>query len=108
MTIKPFLYTVLIKPLKKEEIDPVKRRAIAAGIELPPEEDTNRSKAGVDRGIVVELGPTAFKDYGVDPPCKSGDIVLFTKNAGTAVEDVDGELYLLMTDQDIFGGISNG
>jgi len=106
--IEPFLHSVLVKPFKKEEIDPVKKRALAAGIALPEPEDSNRAKAGVDRGVVVKIGPTAWKDYEVEPPCKPGDVVLFTKHAGTAVEDEDGELYLLMTDQDIFGGISNG
>lgn len=110
-TINPYLHCVLVKPIDKEEMDPalVKMKQAIPGFQMPAKEDSNRAKAGSDRGEVVKIGPTAWKDYGVEAPCKIGSIVLFTKHAGTAVEDPNtGEVLLMLTDQDIFGEINNG
>lgn len=100
--ITPLLHYVIVKQEKLEEVDKTYLRAKAAGILIADHEDNKRAQAGVDKGVVVSLGPTAYRDYNVDPPIKPGDFVAFAKYSGKVITDPDDELdYVLLNDQDI-------
>jgi len=98
--INPLLHYVIVKQEKLEEVDKTYLRAKAAGILIAEHEDNKRAQAGVDKGVVVSLGPTAYRDYNVDPPIKPGDFVAFAKYSGKVITDPDDELdYVLLNDQ---------
>jgi len=87
--IKPLGERVLIEPLAKEE-------KTASGILLP---DTAKEKP--QEGKVIAVGSGTLKD-GVRTPLevKEGDLVLFSKYAGTEVK-YEGKEYLIMKESDI-------
>ncbi len=98
MSIELLLHHVLVTPEKAEEADEVYRRAAAAGIQLQLDK---REQAAVEFGTVVQVGPTAFKDYGRGPDIlKAGDRVSFAKYAGKSIKD-DNTDYLILNDQDV-------
>lgn len=101
MAIKPVLHRILVKPLKLDEIDKDFISAKAAGI-IIPEKEKSREQAAVDKGIVVDIGSTAFKDFGTDSPIKIGDEVAFARYGGKTIKDsATEEDYVLLNDEDI-------
>lgn len=91
--IIPAGHRVLVKP------DPAEKTT-ESGIIIQYE-----SKARVDQaqvtGTLVEIGPSAWKDYSDGAPWASvGDRVLFAKFGGYEVK-IKGELYRVMNDEDI-------
>ena len=109
MTIKLLLHTVLVRPDKVEEVDEVIKRAKAAGIAVQLDK---REEKAVEYGTVIQVGPTAFKDYGRDPDIlQEGDYVTYAKYAGKEIK-YRGETYLILNDQDVIAtlekeGITN-
>ena len=104
MRIEPAGNRILVQRDELEDHDPNFKTAKAAGIVIPETEDQKRRQAGMDRGRVVALGETAYKDefYQGIPWCKEGDYVLFAKYQGKAVTNhVTGENYLLINDADV-------
>lgn len=106
--IIPVGHKILVKKLKLEERDPVFKKAVQAGIALPEHDDLKRRDAGIDRGEVVAVGPTAFREYqkAADYPyhewISPGDMVVFAKYGGMIVEDPDTEYeYILINDADV-------
>ncbi len=69
------------------------------GIILP---DTAKEKPS--QGTIIAVGPGATNDKGekVALTVKAGDKVLYGKYSGTEI-NVDGEEYLIMRENDIFG-----
>ena len=99
MAIKLLLHHVLVKLDDATEADETYRRARAAGIELALDK---RVQDAVEYGTVVQVGPTAFIDYGRRPDIlKGGDRVSLTRYSGKSVVDSDGSKYVLVNDQDI-------
>jgi len=96
----PLLHRVVIKPETLEEFSPEHQRAKQIGIIIATVEDTKRAEASVDRGVVVAIGPTAFKDFGVESPVKVGDSVNYAKFAGKVVTEGD-EKFILLNDEDL-------
>lgn len=93
--IKPVLHRILIK------VDPVETKT-ASGIIVSLNE--KREQAAAEIGTVVDIGSTAFKDYGESPDLiKVGDRVYFAKYAGKVVKDIDGNELLICNDEDIVG-----
>ena len=100
--ITPLLHYVIVKQEKLVEVDKTYQRAQAAGIVIPEHEDNKRAQAGVDKGVVISMGPTAYRDYKVDPPIKPGDSVAFAKYSGKVITDPEDEQdYVLLNDADI-------
>lgn len=102
--IKPAGNRVLIRRDDVENHDPKFAAARQAGIVIPETEDYHRRQAGMDRGEVVALGPTAYTDdfYKGKPYCKPGDMVVFAKYAGKALTDVTtGINYIIINDEDV-------
>jgi chaperonin GroES len=101
--IELLLHTVLITPDKVEETDDVIRRARAAGIEVQLDK---REQEAVEFGTVVQVGPTAFKDYGRGPDIlKGGDYISFARYSGKKIK-LDGETYIILNDQDVIAKIT--
>ena len=101
MSLVPCGHRVLVRPDKVEETDETYSRAKAAGIALL-ERDLRLDQISVDKGIVIDLGATAFKDFGGDPWCAIGDTVAYARHGGKLVKDPStGEQFLLLNDEDI-------
>ena len=98
--IEPLLHRIVVKPEKFEEFDKDIQKAKQIGLVIPELEEMKRAQASVDRGVVVSLGATAYRDYNVDPPVKVGDIVNYAKFSGKIIED-GGVQYILLNDEDL-------
>lgn len=100
--IVPCGHRVVVKMKELTEVDEVYARAKKAGLELAEtHEDHLRKQMGVDKGEVVSIGATAFKDFGGEVWCNKGDTVVFAKYAGKVVEDTDQKKYMILNDEDV-------
>lgn len=90
MEIKPLGDRVLLKAMEEEE-------KTKSGIVIP---DTAKEKP--QKGKVLAVGTGRILDNGTKVPLEIqvGDIVVFSKYAGTEVK-VDGEEYLIVSERDI-------
>ena len=90
MKIEPLGDKIVVKRLEAEEVT-------AGGIVLP---ETAKEKP--KEGKIISVGPGKVLDSGERSKVqlKKGDRVLFTSYAGTEVE-VDGEEYLIMSEDDV-------
>jgi len=101
MNITPVGHRILVAPFKLQEHDKVFAAAQKAGIVLP-EFSERKEQVNVDKGVVVAIGDTAFKDFGGEPWCKVGDTVGYVKFGGKFVQDpVTEELLLILNDEDV-------
>lgn len=107
MAIKPILHRILVKPDNVEDKDDNYAAARRAGI-VVVEAERKREQAAIDSGVVVEIGPTAFKDFGLsEAPFKVGDLVVYAKYGGKAIEDpVTKENFVALNDEDVIAIIS--
>lgn len=61
-----------------------------------------RENASMDKGVVVSIGPTAFKDYGIESPIKVGDYISYAKFGGKEITDPETEKVLVViNDEDV-------
>lgn len=90
--IKPLADRVIVKAKEAEEVT-------KGGIILP---DTVKEKP--IEGVVIAIGSGRVDDNGKTVPMtvKVGDAVLYGKYSGTEVK-IDGEEYLIMRENDIYG-----
>jgi len=104
-------YRVLVKPIT------VKRTLVGAEAELAPTladkgfeartiGQAEKEERGENHGIVMHIGPTAFDRLG-EPWCSVGDVVVYSRYAGTRVEHPPGSknFFQIVNDEDIFGRI---
>lgn len=96
MNVRPLADRVLVQRLKEEE-------TTKGGIIIP---DTAKEKP--QQGKVIAVGEGKLLDNGKReaPAVKPGETVLFGKYSGTEIK-VDGEEYLILREDDIFGVFSN-
>jgi len=100
--IIPTLHRIIVKQHKLEDTNKDYRRAAQAGIIIPDHEDKIRAQAGVDKGVVVSIGPTAFRDFNTDTPIKVGDTIAFARFSGKVIADPkDDEEYVALNDEDV-------
>jgi co-chaperonin GroES (HSP10) len=101
--IIPVLHRILVKQDKVEETDEIYKRATKAGIHIPvSEEQKARAQAGVDKGKVIAVGKTAFKDFGTDSPIEIGDYVAYARFSGKILTDpFTQEEFVALNDEDI-------
>lgn len=100
--IIPLLHHILVKPEKLEDFNKDIQRAKGMGLVIPELEDMKRAQASVDRGIVVALGATAYRDFNVDPPVQVGDVVNYARFSGKLMEDPEtGEEFICLNDGDL-------
>ncbi|MDR2140715.1 MAG: co-chaperone GroES [Deltaproteobacteria bacterium] len=92
MNLRPLSDRILVKRLEEEE-------KTKGGIIIP---DTAKEKP--QQGKVIAVGEGKLIDNGtrVKAGVKAGDHILFGKYSGTEIK-LDGEEYLIMRDDDIFG-----
>ena len=90
MKIEPLGDKIVVKRLEAEEVT-------AGGIVLP---ETAKEKP--NEGNIISVGPGKVLDSGErsNMQLKKGDRVIFASYAGTEVE-VDGEEYLIMSEDDV-------
>ena len=95
MNVRPLSDRVLVKRLEEEE-------TTKGGIIIP---DTAKEKP--QQGKVVAVGEGKLLDNGtrITPGVKVDEVVLFGKYAGTEIK-IDGEEYLILREDDIFGVFS--
>ncbi len=97
MTIRPCGHRLTVKPYKQEDVDERLRTDFARKLTIV-NANKEREDQSVDKGVVLEIGPSAWKDFGGEPWCKVGDIVYFAKFAGKFIDDV-----VILNDADIVG-----
>jgi co-chaperonin GroES (HSP10) len=94
-------HRVLIKP------DVVREKRTKSGLIIADIDGQRARQAAGTTGTVVEVGDTAWKEFGGEPWCKVGDRVLFAKYAGVGIENDDGEIaFVILNDEDVLGVIS--
>lgn len=95
MNIRPLYDNVVIKRKEEEAVS-------AGGIVLP-----GSAKERPNQGEVVAVGEGKLLDSGEVRPLqlKSGDKVVFGQYSGNTIK-VDGEEYIIMREQDVFGVIA--
>lgn len=99
MKFNPVLHRVLIKPDRIEE-------KTASGIIIQYDK---REEAAVEKGTVVLVGSTAYKEFGTTAEEQGvipGARVSFAKYSGKTIMDGDTK-YLCVNDEDIVGVIDN-
>ncbi len=94
MNVKPLADRVVLRPIEEEDKTP-------GGIILP---DTAKEKSM--RGEVVAVGPGRLAENGerIKPEVKEGDVVIYSKYAGTEIK-MDGQEYLILREGDILAVI---
>ena len=99
MAIKILLHHVLVKQDDLAEADDAVKRAKALGLIVDLDK---REQAAVEYGTVIQVGPTAFMDYGRDNTIlKEGDRISFARYSGKSIKDSDSTEYLLLNDSDV-------
>lgn len=110
MTIKVVLHRLLVERDVPEDTDAVKTKKDLQrmGLAVPRDVQDNidkqalRENASMDKGTVVAIGETAFKDYGIECPVKAGDYICFAKFGGKEVTDPEnGKVYVVINDEDL-------
>lgn len=100
--IIPTLHRILVKADKLEETDKTFVQARKIGIVIPENDDRKRAQAGVDKGIVVAVGPTAFRDFNAESPIKVGDYIAYARFAGKILNDpATDEEFVVLNDEDV-------
>jgi chaperonin GroES len=92
MTIRPLHDRILVKRLEKEQ-------KTAGGIIIP---DTAKEKPQEAKVVAVGSGKRLDNGEIRALEVKAGDVVLFSKYAGTEVK-IDGEEHLILREDDILG-----
>ena len=100
--IIPVGHRVLVKQETYEEADEVFKSAKLAGLEIIKDKQV-RYQDSVDKGTVLAVGDTAWRDFGGSPWAEVGDTVVFAKHAGKKVEDPEDKEthYVVLNDEDI-------
>ena len=107
MAIKPILHRIIVLPDNIEEKDEHFKRAKEVGL-IVARNEREREQAAIDTGKVVDIGPTAFKDFGAEaPPIAVGDYVVYARYAGKAIEDPEDKVkYVALNDEDVIAVIT--
>jgi len=97
MAIKLLLHHVLVKLDEPET-------KTASGIILAVDEQKERK--AVEYGTVIQVGPTAFVDYGREPNIlQGGDRISLNRYSGKSIVDTDEQEYVIVNDQDVLAVI---
>ena len=107
--IEPVSHRIVVKPFDIMESDAVYKSAKASGIVLSGEDKLKREQAGVDRGTVIAMGPTVFKDFECPNTINVGDDIVYAKYAGKEVEDPETkEMFTIINDEDVVAILRKG
>ena len=89
----PVEYKVLVKPVEIEE-------KTSGGIILP-QSAKEKEEIAQCKARLIDVGSTAFADWGNGRNPRPGDMVLMAKYAGIEAEGVDGKAYRIINDKEI-------
>jgi len=107
MSLTPCGHRILVRPQRLEDVDEAYKAAQRAGI-IIQETHEKLQQAAVDKGTVIELGSTAFKDFGGEAWCKVGDLVAYARYGGKLIKDPKTqEDFLILNDEDIIAIIKD-
>lgn len=98
MSLVPVLHRIVIEP---EDIE----TKTASGIILAINEKAERK--AVEKGKVVSIGDTAFKDFKAEVTPVIGDTIYFAKYAGKEIQD-NGKNYIILNDEDVICIVKEG
>ena len=106
-------YRVVIKPVEGilglEAAEAAVAPTLASeGFQVKSDSEQKREERGENHGVVIHIGPVAFDRMGGrEAWCDEGDLVVFSRYAGTRVEHPrgSGKYYQIMNDEDIFGKV---
>ena len=110
-------FRIVLSPDKVSDSEAEKTKQLAekAGLVMPEkvqkdlEAEQLREQGGVDQGVIIAIGPDAWKAYGGSDWCKVGDYVAYAKHAGKWVKDPEtSENMLVCNDEDIICVITKG
>lgn len=101
--IEPTLHRILVKADNLEDVDKTHVKAREMGLVIPDQDGMKkRAQAGVDRGTVLAIGPTAFRDFNSDSPIKVGDYIAYARFAGKIITDpFTDEEFVCLNDEDV-------
>jgi co-chaperonin GroES (HSP10) len=106
--IVPLLHRIVVKQQALTEVNKDYKKAEALGIIIPEHEDNKRAQAGVDKGVVVSIGATAYRDFHTEVPIKVGDVVAFARYSGKVITDpATDEDFVALNDEDIVAILEN-
>lgn len=91
MSLVPVLHRIIVKP---EDVE----TKTSSGIILAINEKAERK--AVEKGKVVSIGDTAFKDFKAEVIPVIGDTIYFAKYAGKEIQD-NGEPLIVLNDEDV-------
>jgi co-chaperonin GroES (HSP10) len=108
VNIIPCGHRLLVKP---DTVDEVTKKEIAAfdslkskGFEISGR-DKKQERQAVDTGIVVSIGPTAWKkdELGFEPWCQVGNKIHYARYAGMSIRNPNNleEEYVMLNDEDV-------
>lgn len=104
MNLKAVGYRLLLQMDKIEEVS-------KGGIVIARHDGGIRDQAGVEIGVVLDIGPEAYKDTGSGEPwVKIGDKIQVVRYSGVNVEHVyreTGIMYRWVNDRDVLGIIED-
>lgn len=104
MTVKAVIHRLVVKPVELEQYDEVDAKLKELGFVKGITEETKYHKTQIDQGTVIDLGPTAFRDYvqkyNLEIPVKVGDLVTYARHSGKHVKDGADEL-VVINDEDV-------
>ena len=110
MGINVILHRVLVRRDVPEDTEAVKKKKEMErlGLTAPKsvlddiEKQALRENASMDKGVVVQIGETAFRDYKIACPIREGDYISFAKFGGKEVADpATGEVLVVINDEDV-------
>lgn len=102
--VKAVIHRLVVKPVELEVYDEVDAKLKELGFVKGITEDTKYHKTQIDQGTVLDIGPTAFRDYvqkyNLEVPVKVGMLVTYARHSGKHVKDGADEVVIL-NDEDI-------
>jgi co-chaperonin GroES (HSP10) len=89
--VEPVGHALLVLPLEDKESEVI----------FIPESVRRQNRMAEQRGVVVEVGPNCW-DNERSPRCKVGDTIIFGKYAGAMTPGVDGKVYRVINDTEVY------
>lgn len=104
MTVKAVLHRLVVKPVELVEYDETDAKLKELGLIKAVTEETKYHKSQIDKGIVIDVGPTAFLDYvkkhDLPVPVHIGSLVTYARHSGKNIKE-DGEDLVILNDDDV-------
>lgn len=102
MTVKAVLHRLVVKPVELVEYDEVDAKLKELGLVKGITEETKYHHTQIDKGIIIDIGPTAFLDYvkkhDLPVPVRVGSLVTYARHSGKTIKDGDEEVVVLNDD----------